>query len=53
MQRVMLRDNEMDSSGRSDEETIQDVYDSMTDKQKEVLHYMLGQALEGMLAQST
>jgi HK97 family phage prohead protease len=28
------------------EETIQDVYDSMTDKQKEVLHFMLGQALE-------
>jgi HK97 family phage prohead protease len=30
----------------SDNETIQDVYDSMTDKQKEVLHFMLGQALE-------
>jgi hypothetical protein len=29
-----------------DEETVQDVYDSMTDKQKEVLHFMLGQALE-------
>jgi hypothetical protein len=29
-----------------DEETIQDVYDSMSDKQKQVLHYMLGQALE-------
>jgi hypothetical protein len=28
------------------EETVQDVYDSMTDKQKQVLHYMLGQALE-------
>jgi Phage capsid family len=28
------------------EETIQDVYDSMSDKQKQVLHYMLGQALE-------
>jgi HK97 family phage prohead protease len=30
----------------TDDETIQDVYDSMTDKQKQVLHYMLGQALE-------
>ncbi|MET0786069.1 MAG: caudovirus prohead protease [Paenisporosarcina sp.] len=30
----------------SDEETIQDIYDSMTDKQKQVVHYMLGQALE-------
>jgi hypothetical protein len=29
-----------------DDETVQDVYDSMTDKQKEVLHFMLGQALE-------
>lgn len=34
------------SSGNG-EETIQDIYDSMSDKQKEVLHYMLGQALEG------
>jgi len=36
-------------------ETVQDVYDSMTDKQKEVLHFMLGQALEsvsGDLSQS-
>lgn len=32
----------------SDEETIQDVYDSMTSKQKDVLHYMLGQALENI-----
>jgi Phage capsid family len=30
-----------------DEETIQDVYDSMNEKQKQVLHYMVGQALEG------
>jgi len=30
----------------ADDETIQDVYDSMSDKQKQVLHYMLGQALE-------
>jgi HK97 family phage prohead protease len=27
-------------------ETIQDVYDTMNDKQKQVLHYMLGQALQ-------
>jgi Caudovirus prohead serine protease len=32
--------------GDSSDETIQDVYDTMTDKQKQVLHYMLGQALE-------
>jgi Phage capsid family len=38
-------DTSGDTSGDSGE-TIQDVYDTMTDKQKEVLHYMLGQALE-------
>lgn len=37
-----------DNSG--DGETIQDVYDSMTDKQKNVLHYMLGQALDSTTA---
>jgi HK97 family phage prohead protease len=41
------------AAGPSDE-TIQDVYDSMTDKQKEVLHYMLGAALDnaGQASQS-
>jgi len=34
------------ADGEEDGETIQDIYDSMTDKQKDVLHYMLGQALE-------
>lgn len=28
------------------EETVQDIYDSMTQKQKDVLHFMLSQALE-------
>lgn len=35
-----------DDDGDDDEETIQDVYDSMTQKQKDVLHYMIGEALE-------
>jgi hypothetical protein len=35
------------SDSGDDGETIQDVYDSMSEKQKNVLHYMLGQALEG------
>jgi HK97 family phage prohead protease len=30
----------------TDDETVQDVYDSMSDKQKQVLHFMVGQALE-------
>lgn len=34
-----------DSNSGGDERTIQDVYDSMTDEQKEVLHYMIGEAL--------
>jgi hypothetical protein len=37
-------DNTDDTS--SDDETVQDVYNSMSDKQKDVLHYMVGQALE-------
>lgn len=37
-------DSSEDDGG--DEETVQDVYDSMSDKQKQVLHFMLGQALE-------
>jgi len=40
-------DDDEEESDDEDEETIQDVYDSMSDKQKQVLHFMLGQALEG------
>ena len=36
-----------ESDDEDNEETVQDIYDSMTPKQKEVLHFMLGQALEG------
>jgi hypothetical protein len=39
-------DDAEEAEDTEDAETIQDVYDSMSDKQKEVLHYMLGQALE-------
>lgn len=30
-----------------DDPTVQDVYDSMSDEQKEVVHYMVGEALDG------
>lgn len=41
------QDNGDDMPGNTDEEvTIQDVYDSMTEKQQEVLHFMIGEALE-------
>jgi hypothetical protein len=33
-----------DNSGDG-EETLQDIYDSLTDKQKDLVHYMLGQAV--------
>lgn len=35
-----------------DEETVQQVYDTLTDKQKEVVHYMIGAALEDGVAHS-
>jgi hypothetical protein len=38
-------DNDEDDED-NDEETVQDVYESMSEKQKNVLHYMLGEALE-------
>lgn len=34
-------------------ETVQDIYDSMTDKQKDVLHYMLGELIEANNLDST
>ena len=36
------KEEEEEESG----ETVQDIYDSMSDKQKQVLHYMIGEALE-------
>lgn len=35
-----------DGTKNEEEETLQDIYDSMNEKQKDVLHYMIGQALE-------
>jgi HK97 family phage prohead protease len=43
-EKELVHQDNSDSEGDGD--TIQDVYDTMTDKQKQVLHYMLGQALE-------
>jgi hypothetical protein len=33
------------TAGDTSDETIQDIYDSMTEKQKQVLHYMIGEAM--------
>lgn len=35
-----------DKNDDEDDETVQDVYDSMSEKQQQVLHYMIGEALE-------
>lgn len=40
-------DEEDDVAGSSKEKTVQDVIDSMTEEQKNVMYYMVGQALEG------
>lgn len=39
-------DDTEDNADASGEETIQDIYDSMTEKQKAVLHFMLGEAIQ-------
>ena len=37
----------VDNIEHADDRTVQDVFDSMTDEQKNVVYFMLGQALEG------
>ena len=45
IRRMILTDSR--SEDESDEgPTVQEVYDSMTDEQKDVVHYMVGAALE-------
>lgn len=39
------KENEGDSNDEGDYETVEDVYNSMTEAQKRVLHYMVGEAL--------
>jgi hypothetical protein len=50
LEEVTVEHADGDDTNKSDDkatedESVQDIYDSMTDKQKEVLHYMVGQAL--------
>ena len=44
---VHADDAPVTDSSTDGEETIQDIYDSMNEKQKDVLHYMIGEALAG------
>jgi len=43
---TLEHDDDADDADDSGEETIQDVFDTMTDKQKKVLFFLVGQALE-------
>lgn len=43
---IQHEDDKGDKAGDEDEKTVQDVYDSMSEEQKQVLHYMIGEALE-------
>jgi hypothetical protein len=45
------KENDADNEDRV--ETVQDIYESMTDKQKDVLHYMLGELIEANNLDST
>jgi HK97 family phage prohead protease len=41
-----------EDDGGDDGETVKDVYDSMTDKQKDVLHFMVGEAIQAATTDS-
>jgi len=41
------KDSTVEHASNSADPTIQDVYDSLSDEQKDVVHYMIGAALEG------
>jgi hypothetical protein len=43
---IAYSDTDEDDLEHAEEETVQDVYDSMNDKQKTVVHFMIGAALE-------
>jgi hypothetical protein len=44
-------DTEDDDDGGDEEPTVQDVYDEMSDEQKEAVHFMVGAALESSATQ--
>lgn len=46
------KDDDKDVKHEDDGPSVQEVYDSMTDQQKEVVHYMIGVALEDKVKQS-
>lgn len=41
-------DDDLSHADMGDGETVQDIYDSMNEKQKNVLHFMIGEALNSM-----
>jgi HK97 family phage prohead protease len=44
---------ELKHADGEDDETIADIYDSMTEKQKDVLHYMIGEAISAAESEGT
>ena len=44
---------ETETASEDDERTVQDVYDEMTDEEREVVHYMVGAALESAATSDT
>jgi hypothetical protein len=49
---TLQHEGDSDDSETEDDGTVQDVYDDMTDEQKEVVHYLVGAALETNTAPS-
>lgn len=45
-------DDDDDDNGGDDDRTVKDVFDDMTDEQKDVVYFMIGQALEDAKADS-
>lgn len=43
---VVAEEETVEHAEGEDDETVQDIYDSMSDKEKDVVHYLIGAALE-------
>ena len=48
---VEEEEEEEEDLAHEDQKTVQDVYDSLSDEQKDVVHFMIGAALEGASAE--
>jgi HK97 family phage prohead protease len=53
VEHASTEETKKDEQVEDDEPTVQDVYDSFSDDQKEVVHYMIGAAIEAAATDST